>query len=65
MREDIQKTKLAKLEKIKVAGINPYPEKCERNLTNAEALKNFKAFKEKKTLILVCRIKSFRLMGNA
>ncbi len=43
MREDIAKTKLEKLEKIKEAGMDPYPEKAERSMTNAEALEKFSA----------------------
>ena len=63
MREDIQKTKLEKLKKIKEAGMEIYPEKCERTMTNAEALDNFDKIKDE--IILVGRIKSSRPMGNA
>ncbi len=63
MRKDIQKTKLQKLENLKKAGIDPYPEKTERSFTNAEALKEFDAIK--KEIYLVGRVKSFRPMGNA
>ncbi|MFA6047879.1 MAG: lysine--tRNA ligase [Parcubacteria group bacterium] len=65
MREDIQKTKLEKLENIKKAGMEPYPEKTEKNMTSAEALEKFSEFSgDKKEIILAGRIKSFRLMGN-
>ncbi|HAI74452.1 MAG TPA: lysine--tRNA ligase [Candidatus Moranbacteria bacterium] len=63
MREDILKTKLEKLENIKDFGMNPYPEKCERSMTNIEALEKFDELSDKK-IILVGRIKSFRPMGN-
>jgi lysyl-tRNA synthetase, class II len=63
MREDIQKTKLEKLENIKKAGMEPYPEKCERTITNAEALEKFDDIKDE--IILVGRVKSNRPMGNA
>jgi lysyl-tRNA synthetase class 2 len=63
MREDIQKIKLEKLEKIKAAGIDPYPEKTERNTSNQKALENFDSIKSE--VILAGRIKSFRPMGNA
>jgi lysyl-tRNA synthetase class 2 len=62
MREDIQKTKLEKLEKIKSFGMDPYPEKCARTMTNAEALDKFDEIKDE--IVLAGRIKSFRPMGN-
>lgn len=65
MREDIQKTKLEKLEKIRSAGMEAYPEKCERSMTNAEALEKFDKLEGKNELTLVGRVKSFRPMGNA
>jgi lysyl-tRNA synthetase, class II len=64
MREDIQKTKLEKLENLKNSGIETYPEKCERSMTNAEALEDFDKLAEKE-LTLVGRVKSLRPMGNA
>lgn len=63
MREDILKTKLEKLENIKNAGLDPYPEKNERSFTNAEALEKFDEIKDE--IYLVGRVKSFRPMGNA
>lgn len=63
MRKDIQKTKLEKLKKIRLAKINPYPEKCERTLENKQALKDFDKIKGE--IILVGRVKSMRPMGNA
>ncbi len=63
MREDILKTKLEKLENFKKAGMNPYPEKTERSITNAEAIDKFDSIK--KEISLVGRVKSFRPMGNA
>ncbi len=62
MREDIQKTKLEKLENIKNSGMEAYPEKCERTMKNVEALENFDNIKE--DIILVGRVKSNRPMGN-
>lgn len=62
MREDIQKTKLEKLENIKNSGMEAYPEKCERTMTNAEALERFEEITEE--IILVGRVKSSRPMGN-
>jgi lysyl-tRNA synthetase, class II len=63
MREDIQKTKLEKLENIKKSGMNPYPEKTERTLTNSQALEKFDELKSE--IILAGRVKSMRPMGNA
>lgn len=65
MREDILKTKLEKLEKLKKAGINPYPEKCERTFTNAEVLEKFDNLSEKADQVLVVgRVRSLRIMGK-
>ena len=63
MRESIQKIKLEKLEKIKNSGMETYPEKCERSMTNAEAIDKFDGIKDE--IHLVGRVKSFRPMGNA
>ncbi len=66
MREDILQTKLDKLEKIREAGMESYPEKCERTMTNAEALKKFEELSESgQEIFLVGRVKSNRPMGNA
>lgn len=62
MREDIQKTKLEKLENIKNAGMEAYPQSCERTMTNTEALEKFEYIKDEITL--VGRVKSLRVMGN-
>ncbi|MDO9231685.1 MAG: lysine--tRNA ligase [bacterium] len=62
MREDIQKTKLEKLENIKNSGMTAYPEKCERTMKNAEALEKFDEITDEITL--VGRVRSNRPMGN-
>lgn len=64
MREDILKTKLEKLENIKNAGMDPYPEKAERDFPNGEVLERFDEFNAR-NLTLAGRVKSFRPMGNA
>jgi len=61
MREDILKTKLEKLENFKNAGIDPYPEKSERSMTNIEALEKFDSIQGEVTLL--GRVKSYRPMG--
>jgi lysyl-tRNA synthetase class 2 len=72
MREDIQKTKLEKLENVKKSGMEAYPQSCERTMTNAQALEKFSALggsasggdDTKDEISLVGRVKSNRLMGN-
>jgi lysyl-tRNA synthetase class 2 len=64
MREDIIQTKLEKLEQIKKAGMDPYPEKTKRSMMNVEALERFNEFGASE-ITLVGRVKSFRPMGNA
>ena len=65
MSDDV-KVKLEKLENLKKAGMDVYPEKTERNTTNAKALKNFQVLRLlKKQVVLAGRVRSFRLMGGA
>lgn len=64
MREDILQTKLDKLKNIQEAGIDAYPEKNERTLTNGEALEKFDELGEKE-ITLVGRVRSFRPMGGS
>ncbi|EKE19922.1 MAG: hypothetical protein ACD_8C00086G0013 [uncultured bacterium] len=64
MREDILQTKLEKLEKIKEFGMDPYPEKSERDFKNAEALEKFAELGDKK-ITLVGRVRSMRPMGGS
>ena len=64
MREDIQKTKLDKLENIKKSEMEAYPEKTERSMTNSKALEQFDKLTASE-IHLVGRVKSFRPMGNA
>ena len=64
MREDILKTKLEKLENIKNAGMDPYPETCGKEFSNGEVLKRFDEFGDKE-ITLAGRVKSFRPMGGS
>src|SRR3989338_24007 len=64
MLKDILKTKLEKLENLKRAGMDTYPEKTERNFYNGEALDGFDKLTAKE-IILAGRVRSFRPMGNA
>lgn len=66
MREDIAKTKLEKLRKIRESRMDPYPEKAQRSMTNGEALSKFDEISSKEEEItLVGRVKSFRPMGGS
>jgi lysyl-tRNA synthetase class 2 len=64
VREDILQTKLEKLEKIKEFGMDPYPEKSEREMKNTEALEKFEELGDKK-ITLVGRVRSMRPMGGS
>jgi lysyl-tRNA synthetase class 2 len=63
MLEDILKTKLEKLENIKKAGMEAYPEKTDRSMDNAEALEKFDETNDE--IWLVGRVKSLRPMGGS
>ena len=63
MRKDIIKTKLDKLENLKRAGMEIYPEKVERSFANSEALDKFDNIKDK--IFLAGRIRSLRPMGKS
>ncbi|MFC1644885.1 lysine--tRNA ligase [Patescibacteria group bacterium] len=63
MREDIRKTKLEKLENLKNAGMEAYPEKSKRSFSNAEALEKFDDIEE--SVFLTGRVVSNRPMGGS
>ena len=63
MRQDILKAKLEKLENLRNANIDPYPEKSQRTHTNKEVLDNFDSIKEE--VFLVGRVRSLRPMGGS
>lgn len=57
--------RLAKLEKIKSAGINPYPAKTERDQDIKQVLADFAFLVQKnKAVIIAGRLRSFRQHGN-
>jgi lysyl-tRNA synthetase class 2 len=64
MREDIQQVKLEKLARIREFGMDPYPEKSERELSNVQALEQFEQLGEKK-ITLAGRVRSMRPMGGS
>jgi len=63
MREDIIKTKLEKLENLKRAEMETYPEKSERSFSNNEALDKFDTIKDE--IFLAGRVRSLRPMGKS
>jgi lysyl-tRNA synthetase, class II len=64
MLNEIKKIKLDKLEKLRNAGLDPYPEKTSRTMANREALEKFDGLQGKE-LVLVGRVKSLRPMGGS
>lgn len=65
MREDILATKKEKLDRLKAAFGEVYPEKTARSLSNSESLSRFDELSEsQKPLILAGRVRSFRPMGK-
>ncbi len=61
--EDIIKTRKEKLERIRQAGVDPYPSTTERTHANKQALDDFDSLMNK-PITLVGRIRSFRDMGK-
>lgn len=64
MREDIKNTKLEKLKKIAEAGMDPYPEKTDRDTDNKDVINKFDELSGKE-IILAGRVRSFRPMGGS
>jgi lysyl-tRNA synthetase, class II len=64
MLDEIKEIKLKKLENLRKAGFDPYPEKSERSLKNVEALSGFETL-QGKVISLVGRIRSLRPMGGS
>ncbi len=64
--EDILKVRREKLEKLREAGINPYPESSRKNLDIGEVLRNFSKYsRSKKTFTLAGRLLGLRYHGGA
>lgn len=64
MRDDILQTKLEKLQQVKNFGMDPYPEKSQRDFKNAEVLEKFDEIGNKK-ITIIGRVRSFRPMGGS
>jgi lysyl-tRNA synthetase class 2 len=64
MLDELKQARLEKLERIRNAGINPYPSKSERTLTVAEALRDFDVLSESKDIVTVAgRLRTLREHG--
>jgi lysyl-tRNA synthetase, class II len=64
MLDEIKKIKLEKLERLRAAGFNPYPEKIEREMTNREALEKYEKIQGRE-ISLAGRVRSLRPMGGS
>ena len=65
MINELKQARLDKLNKIRKAGIDPYPAKCERTHTIKQVLDNFDDFfKSEKEIILAGRIRMIRAHGG-
>jgi len=62
--EEIRNTRLAKLDALKNAGLNPYPAAAHRDCDLAEATSKFAKFSKKKSLSLAGRVMSLRPQGG-
>lgn len=64
MLDEIKEIKLKKLENLRNAGLDPYPEKSGRMMTNREALDKYDD-PQNKEIVLVGRVRSLRPMGGS
>lgn len=65
MIDELKQARIEKLEKVKNAGVNPYPSKSKRTRTVAEALKDFDTLSETKDTIFVTgRLRTVRTHGG-
>src|SRR4030042_4982267 len=64
MLDEIKEIKLKKLEILRQAGLDPYPEKSERSMANQEALAGFDQLQGKE-VVLAGRVRSLRPMGGS
>jgi len=64
MLNEIKEIKLKKLEALKSAGLDPYPEKTGQTITNQKTLDKFDKLQDKE-ISLAGRVKSLRPMGGS
>src|SRR3989338_2248374 len=63
--DDIRASRIAKLEKLREAGYEPYPAKAQIFVPVAEAKEKFNSLKKKKSITLAGRIVALRLHGGS
>lgn len=64
MLDELKQARLEKLDRIKNAGINPYPSKSKRTITVEDALKNFDTLSESKQIVFITgRLRTLREHG--
>jgi lysyl-tRNA synthetase class 2 len=64
MLDEIKEIKLKKLENLRKAGLDPYPEKTSRSISNKDAIEKYDELQDKE-ITVVGRVKSFRPMGGS
>ncbi|HLM84357.1 MAG TPA: lysine--tRNA ligase [Candidatus Bathyarchaeia archaeon] len=64
MLDEIKEIKLKKLENLRKAGFDPYPEKTGRTMENKAAVDKYGELQDKQ-IVLVGRVRSFRPMGGS
>lgn len=64
MLDEIKEIKLKKLENLRKAGLDPYPEKTSRKMENKEVVDKYDELQDKE-IVLVGRVKSLRPMGGS
>ena len=63
---DLERIRLEKAERLRRAGLEPYPARARRTHTTAEALRAFEAAGEQRVeAVLAGRLRSIRVMGKA
>ncbi len=64
---DLERVRLEKLERLRQAGVEPYPNRVERTHTTADAIRAFEAADEDESVeaTLVGRLRSIRAMGKS
>ncbi len=64
---DLERIRLEKLERLRQAGMEPYPNRVERTHTTAEVVRAFEAASEDETIqaTVVGRLRSIRTMGKS
>jgi lysyl-tRNA synthetase class 2 len=62
--DELKQNRLAKLQKLRDKGINPYPIVSERDFALAEVIKKFSSLQKKKSLTIAGRVMAVRVQGG-